>query len=81
MEAVADHKVDAGLTDASTTKYWVNNNAPLFKLIGPKLPIGKGYAFFSTKGNTALITRINNAMDSLKADGTFAKIYDNYFGM
>lgn len=81
MEAVADHKVDVGLTDACTTKYWVNNNAPLFKLIGPRLPIGQGYAFFATKGNTGLIARINTALDEIKADGTFAKIYAHYFGM
>lgn len=38
------------------------------------------YAIGVKKGNTELLTKINNALTKFKADGTFQAIIDKYFG-
>ena len=38
------------------------------------------YGFAVQKGNKALLERLNKSLDEIKADGTFDRIYEKWFG-
>ena len=38
------------------------------------------YGMAVQKGNTKLLNRLDNALDAIKADGTYDKIYEKWFG-
>ena len=38
------------------------------------------YGMAVQKGNTKLLKRLDNALDAIKADGTYDKIYEKWFG-
>ncbi len=39
------------------------------------------YGFAVNKNNTALVARLNKALDEVKADGTYQKIYEKWFSV
>ena len=40
---------------------------------------GDGAGIAVRKGNSALVQRLNKAIDQIRADGTYKKIQDRYF--
>ncbi|EJX06117.1 extracellular solute-binding protein family 3 [gut metagenome] len=49
------------------------------KETGPVLD-AQTYGFAVKQGNTALLERLNKALDEVQADGTYEKIHDKWFG-
>ena len=73
--------IDAVLTDEAVVRHYVTNNgASRFKMFtDPSFP-KEYYGFAVRKGNTGLLNKINQALEAVKADGTYAKINEKYFG-
>ena len=80
MQALDNEQIDAVLFDAASAGYWTANNNNLFKLVGPNIPSGYGYGIMTTNDNGALISKINLILENMEKDGSYLKIYSNYFG-
>ncbi|RYW67113.1 ABC transporter substrate-binding protein, partial [Legionella pneumophila] len=50
------------------------------KLIGDKIPIGSGYGIIALKNQSALIDKINHILLEMEKDGSYLRIYNEYFG-
>ncbi len=79
LDALNNKTVDAVLMDTAAVKSWVANNSNSFKSVGSIIPIGQGYAFMANRDQAKLIEQINQALLSMEKDGSYLKIYDNYF--
>lgn len=84
ISALMNKKIDAILINHYAARYIVNtvgrsSNSNLM-LIGDKMPIGSGYGIISLKTNAPLIDKINNTLLEMEKDGTYLKIYNEYFG-
>jgi polar amino acid transport system substrate-binding protein len=75
--------VQTGVVDAA-----INDNAPLldFAKKNPELTVttefgtAEQYGFGVRKGNTALLTTVNEVLAAAKADGTYDRLYEKWFG-
>lgn len=78
-------RVDAVFGDTPIMQTWLKNPANTAYAIidqpvsDPKY-FNSGYGFAVKKGNTELLNQLNNGIKAIKADGTFAKINQQYFG-
>ena len=79
LDSLTNKTSDVVLMDAQAAKNWYANNSNLYKLIGSDIPVGNGYGIMANKGQTKLMTQINQALLNLEADGTYLKIYTRYF--
>lgn len=70
--------VDAILIDEKPAEYWAAKGKNL-KLIGQPIPTGSGYAIITNKSNKALIKEINRAIIEMEQDGTYLKLYNDFF--
>ena len=60
--------------------YLANNTAGGFKTVSDtSFPVEK-YGIAVKRGNAELLARINQGLEAIRADGTYAKIYASYFG-
>lgn len=76
VQALLNGQVDAVVIDNEPAKAFVAANDGL-KILDTEYA-NEDYAIGFTKGNTALLNAVNNALAELKADGTFQKIIDKY---
>lgn len=74
-----NNEIDACIIDYESAKYWIAITPGIYKLIGGKIPIGDGYAIISNKGQEQLIDEINRIILEMETDGTFLRIYSQYF--
>ena len=73
--------VDAVVADNGVVVHYVNNNpASKFKTIADSSFASEQYGIAVKKGNTELLGKINKGLAGIKDDGTYAKIYAQYFG-
>ena len=73
--------VDAVVADNGVVIHHVANNpGSKFKTVADKEFVPEQYGFAFKKGNTELQAKVNKALADVKADGTYAKIYEQYFG-
>ena len=73
--------VDAVVADNGVVVHYVNNNpASKFKTIADTSFASEQYGIAVKKGNTELLDKINKGMAGIKGDGTYTKIYAQYFG-
>jgi len=73
--------VDAVVADNGVVVHYVNNNpASKFKTIADTSFASEQYGIAVKKGNTELLDKINKGLAGIKEDGTYAKIYAQYFG-
>jgi len=73
--------VDAVVADNGVVIHHVANNpGSKFKTVADKEFVPEQYGFAFKKGNTELQAKVNKALAEIKADGTYAKIYEQYFG-
>lgn len=79
VNALGNNKVDAILIDNIAAEYWASNNSQEFKLIASPIIFGKGFGIMSKYGQRDLIAKINEALQQMQTDGTYKKIYSNYF--
>jgi polar amino acid transport system substrate-binding protein len=73
--------VDAVVADNGVVIHYVANNpGGKFKTVADKEFVPEQYGMAIKKGNAELLAKINKGLADIKADGTYAKIYAQYFG-
>jgi polar amino acid transport system substrate-binding protein len=73
--------VDAVVADNGVVIHYVANNpGGKFKTVSDKEFAPEQYGFAVKKGNAELLGKINTGLAAIKADGSYAKIYEQYFG-
>lgn len=73
--------VDAVVADNGVVVNYVANNAgSKFKTVADKAFQNEQYGIAVKKGNADLLGKINKGLADIKADGTYDKIYAQYFG-
>ncbi len=73
--------VDAVVADNGVIIHYVANNpGGKFKTVSDKDFVPEQYGVALKKGNTALQAKINQGLAAIKADGSYDKIYTQYFG-
>lgn len=78
FDALIDGKVDAVIVDTPFALYNVNSTGKT--RIAKELTSGEHYGIALKKGNTKLLDEVNTAMDEIRKDGTFDRLYEEYFG-
>ncbi|WP_044640460.1 transporter substrate-binding domain-containing protein [Risungbinella massiliensis] len=76
---VAAKRVDLSLNDRLAIAEALKNSKLPLKTVGEQIDRSES-AFPIPKGNPKLLAEINKALDSMRADGTLAKISQKYFG-
>lgn len=73
--------VDAVVADNGVVVHYVANNpAAKFKTVSDKSFAPEQYGFAVKKGNAELLGKLNSGLAGIKADGSYDKIYTQYFG-
>ena len=73
--------VDAVVADNGVVIHYVNNNAgSKFKTVADTSFTPEQYGLPVKKGNTELLGKLNKGLADIKADGSYDKIYAQYFG-
>jgi polar amino acid transport system substrate-binding protein len=73
--------VDAVVADNGVVIHYVANNAGAkFKTVSDTAFTPEQYGLAVKKGNAELLEKINKGLADIKADGTYDKIYAQYFG-
>jgi polar amino acid transport system substrate-binding protein len=73
--------VDAVVADNGVVIHYVANNAGAkFKTVADKSFAPEQYGIALKKGNAELLAKVNDGLAGIKADGTYDKIYAQYFG-
>ncbi|WP_426146519.1 basic amino acid ABC transporter substrate-binding protein [Polaromonas sp. DSR2-3-2] len=74
--------VDAVVADNGVVVHYVANNPnSKFKTIADSSFATEQYGIAVKKGNAELLEKINKGLAGIKEDGTYAKIYTQYFGV
>lgn len=80
VQALLTGGVDCVIIDQIPAQRLVQNNADKLTVLGDMPLTEEEYAFAIQKGDTALQTAVNNALQQLMDDGTFDEIVDKYYG-
>ena len=73
--------VDAVVADNGVVVHYVANNpGGKFKTVADKDFVPEQYGIALKKGNTELQAKLNQGLAAIKADGTYDRIYTQYFG-
>jgi polar amino acid transport system substrate-binding protein len=73
--------VDAVVADNGVVIHYVNNNTgSKFKTVSDPNFTPEQYGLPVKKGNTELLAKLNKGLADIKADGSYDKIYVQYFG-
>jgi polar amino acid transport system substrate-binding protein len=73
--------VDAVVADNGVVIHYVANNpGGKFKTVSDKEFVPEQYGIALKKGNTELQAKLNQGLAAIKADGTYDRIYAQYFG-
>ena len=78
IQALLQNKIDCVMIDEQPAKAFVKKNPSL--VILDEAFADEEYAFAIAKGNTSLTAEVNEALASLKEDGTIDSIIHNYIG-
>jgi glutamine transport system substrate-binding protein len=79
MDALNKQDINVAFMNAVAADYWVIHSANMYKRIGGRIPIGNGYGVMANQGQEALVEKINQALLSMMADGSYVAIYSLYF--
>lgn len=71
-------RIDGVINDYPVTAYLVKRD-PVFKIVA-RIPTGEQYGIAVRKDSKDLLELINKALAEIKADGTYDKIYEKWFG-
>jgi len=73
--------VDAVVADNGVVVHYVNNNPnSKFKTLADSSFASEQYGIAVKKGNAELLDKINKGLAGIRDDGTYTKIYTQYFG-
>lgn len=78
LTAVQTGDVDAAINDNGPLLDFVKKNPDL--AVTAEFATDEQYGFGVRKGNTALLAAINETVSAAKADGTYDRIYEKWFG-
>lgn len=78
LSGLLNDEVDAAIIDQETAQYWAAKEDNLV-MLGPPMPTGSGYAIMANKSNEELIGRINRTILRMESDGTYLKLYREFF--
>lgn len=78
VSALKSGKIDCVIIDNEPAKSFVAANEGIHILEGENEYAVEDYAICVKKGNSELLTKINDALKALKADGTIDKIIEKY---
>lgn len=78
IQALLQNKIDCVMIDEQPAKAFVKKN-PSLQILDEAFA-DEEYAFAIAKGNTSLTAEVNEALASLKEDGTIDSIIHNYIG-
>lgn len=82
LKELEDGGVQAVVADNGVVAHYLSNNtASGFKTVSDAGFSVENYGFAVKKGSAELLVKINQGLDSIRADGTYAKIYAAYFGV
>lgn len=71
--------VEAVVADNGVIHNFLKNNPAEFKLVSDKSFSKEHYGIAVRKGNQELVDKINKALEAIRADGTYDRIYRQYF--
>jgi len=75
-------RISAVFGDTAVVNEWLVNDTALLT-VGNKVTdddyFGTGFAIAVRQNNTELLGQLNTALEKIKADGTYQKIYDKWF--
>ncbi len=77
--ALGAGEINAIVQDFPFSHYRASKNPNEFAVV-QRYPTGEQYAMAVAKSNTALVDKLNTALASLEADGTYNGIYNQWFG-
>ena len=77
FDALIDGKLDAVIVDTPFGLY--NAKSTGETRIAKELTSGDQYGIAVKKGNSQLLEEINRALDELRQDGTYERLYEKYF--
>ncbi|KYG69593.1 ABC transporter substrate-binding protein [Bdellovibrio bacteriovorus] len=80
LQELVNGGVDAVVADNGVVNNFLANNTKAFKTVADPSFAKEHYGIAVKKGNTELLNKINAALQAIKKDGTYQKIYDKYFG-
>lgn len=74
-------RADAVINDHPVTDYYVKTTGDgKIKMVGEIFSADDQYGIIVKKGNQELLDKLNDAIDQVKADGTYDEIYQKWFG-
>lgn len=76
---LAAGNVDVVLADGHTLQPVKDNSQGALDFIGPEVPVGGGVAIGLRKGDAELMTKLNDALTALKANGTVDALRAEWF--
>ena len=80
QQALATGQIAAAVNDLPVWLFYIKNNPGKFE-IGTQFDTGEQYGFGIKKGgNPELLKTVNSVLDKAKADGTYDKLYEKWFG-
>lgn len=71
--------VDAVVADNGVINNFLLNNKATFRIVADNTFSKEHYGIAVKKGNRDLLEKINQGLASIRADGTYQRIYDKYF--
>ena len=80
IHALTAEKIDLVFINYYGAKYITNTTGNKLKFIGDKIPIGNGYGIVTLKRHSLIINKINQILMTMEKDGSYLKIYNEYFG-
>lgn len=78
VSALQEKQVDVIMLESHRAAYWFANASNL-KSLGEPFQAGREYGIAARQGNLQLIQEINQALQQIENDGTYVKIYKQYF--
>lgn len=79
IEGLLNKQVEAIILDNHNAHYWRAQSSGKLRILGPEFKLGTGLGIMTNKNNTDLITEINQAIVMLQNDGSFTRLYNQYF--
>lgn len=81
LQEMLNGGVDAVVGDSGAINFFVKQNADVkMKTFSDPSFTQEFYGYAVKKGNTDLVEKLNQGLKAIKEDGTYQKIYDQYFG-
>lgn len=79
LQEVVNGAAEAAVIDLPVAKTFMVENPGKVKMTGPAFTV-EYYGIAVKKGNEELLKKVNKALATLKANGTYDKIYEKWFG-